>query len=59
MIRQRWLLSQWGLDPQPSVHRNKIWCNTITLRLFRPPNRKRYLRQENCPHESSHQEMGE
>ena len=48
-----------GPDPQSSVHRDKIWRNTITLRLFRPPSRKRDLRQENCLHESSHQEMGE
>ena len=57
-IRQRWLLSRWAHDPQPSVHPDKIWCNNTTLRLFRPPSRKRYLRQEICPHESSHQEMG-
>ena len=57
-IRQLWLLSRWAHDPQPSVHPYKIWCNNTTLRLFRPPSRKRYLRQENCPHESSLQEMG-
>ena len=48
-IRQRWLLSRWAHDPQPSVHPDKIWCNNTTQRLFRPPSSEKIFATGKLP----------